>query len=347
VVLLAVAIGIGATVGRMVIGVGRRAVRRTKSTFDDRLVTRAAAPLYALFAVLVFRGLVEFAGLSIGAKGVVGLLVRVASVGFFTWLLVRTTYVLEEELPALPVTGHEAQLRSFAPLIGRVARIFMFSIGAIAIVAQFGYPVTTLLTGLGIGGIALAFAAQKTLEHPFGSIAIGLDQPIRVGDWVRVGDAQGEVEAIGLRSTRIRTMERTLVVFPNGRLAEMQMENFGVRDRIMFQTDLRLQSTTPVDRLRHVRQSVNDMLAEHPLIWPDRVIVRFKGFGSSSLDIEIVAWVATTDYNIFREAREEILFKIMDIIAASGTALVFGTQTTLIPPPRADDPNPGGAGSIP
>jgi MscS family membrane protein len=328
---------LGWLAGTATVSLGRRAVKRTKTTFDDRLLKRIAGPIRSFWAVVAFRVLVEFVGLSISAENAVSLGVKVASAILITWLLLRATHVLEEELPSLPMTGHQGQIRSFAPLIGRVARIFIFAFGAIAVVAQFGYTVTTLLTGLGIGGIAIAFAAQKTIEHPFGSIALGLDQPIRVGDWVRIGEISGEVETIGLRSTRIRTMERTLVVFPNGRLAEQHMENFGVRDRILLKTVLRLRYDTDAQTIRRVRDEIRNMLVEHPLVWPERIIVAFNGFGDSSLDLDVIAWLSTTDYNIFREAREEIYLKVMDIISSAGATLVNNVQTLVLQAPPASE----------
>jgi len=319
---------IGIVIGRVSIALLKRAVKKTRTTLDDRLLRHITGPIRAFWAVIVYRILVEFVGLSLSATQAVSLGVRVSSAVLITWLLLRSTYVLEEELPAL--SAGDVQIKGFAPLIGRVARIFILAIGAIAIVAQFGYTVTTLLTGLGIGGIALAFAAQKTLEHPFGSIALGLDQPIRIGDWVKVGETEGEVESIGLRSTRLRTMQRTVVVFPNGRLAEQQMENFGARDRILLKTILRLRYDTSARTIRRIRDDIEHLLVEHPLVWPDRIIVRFRGFGDSSLDIDVIAWLATTDYNIFRAAREEIYLRIMDIIGAAGATLVNNMQTLVI-----------------
>jgi MscS family membrane protein len=344
--LLIPALVLGWLAGTATVAVGRRAVKRTKTTFDDRLLKRIVGPIRSFWAVIAYRVLVEFVGLSISAKAAVSVGVKVASVALITWLLLRTTFVLEEELPSLPMQGNDKQIKSFAPLIGRVARIFILAIGAIAVVAQFGYSVTTLVTGLGIGGIALAFAAQKTLEHPFGSIALGLDQPIRIGDWVKIGEVEGEVESIGLRSTRIRTMQRTIIVFPNGRLAEQHMENFGVRDRILLKTILRLRYDTDAATIRRVRDDIEHLLVDHPLVWPDRIIVRFRGFGDSSLDIDVIAWLVTTDYNIFRAAREEIYLKIMNIITAAGATLVNNVQTLVVQSPGATEAGAERAGDL-
>jgi MscS family membrane protein len=343
--LIPLALIIGWFAGRLTVAIARRAAKRTKTSFDDRLIEKTRAPLLALWTVVTYRGLVEFVRLSLAAEWLVGRVVAVTSAILVTWMLVRATFVFEEELPASTLAAGSPQVRSFAPLIGRVTRIFVVAFGVVAIVAQFGYSVTALLTGLGIGGIAIAFAAQKTLEHPFGSIALGLDQPIRVGDWVKIGDVAGEVETIGLRSTRIRTLARTQVIFPNGRLAEMQMENFGKRDRILLQTRIGLTYGTSGDTLRGIRTELERVLVEHPLVWPERVVVRFTTFGESSLDIEIIAWLITTDYNVFRDAREEIFFRFMDIVERHGAEFAFPTQTIVLEDARSarsSRPEPAG-----
>src|SRR5690606_10832654 len=120
-------------------------------------------------------------------------------------------------------------------------------------IAQFGYPVATILAGLGIGGIAVALGAQKSLEHFFGSVSIGVDQPFRVGDWVNVGGAEGEIEAIGLRSTRIRTMDRTVISIPNGQLAESRTENFATRERIRLRAIIGVEYGTSAAKMRLLR----------------------------------------------------------------------------------------------
>jgi MscS family membrane protein len=325
--LLAAAAAVGWVVALATTAVFRRLVRKTRTQLDDLILARLRGPLVLIWGALAFRPLVEFVGLSSSVEDVVTLAVRVVSVASLTWMLVRATRVMEQEFPSSPLATGRPELKSLVPLVGRITRIALVTIGAIAIVAQFGYEVTTLVAGLGIGGIALALAAQKTLEHVFGSVAIGVDQPIRVGDWVKVDGAEGEIEQIGLRSTRIRTMERSLVVIPNGRLADMQMENLGVRDRILLRTQLGIEYGSSVAQIRGIRDQIEAYLTGHPLIWNGRIIVRFKGFGASSLDIEVIAWVETKDMNLFRAAREEIFLHFMEIVEGAGCAFAFPTQT--------------------
>jgi MscS family membrane protein len=321
--LIPLALGIGFLLARVSVSAGRRVGRRMHATLDDRLVRHMRAPLLAVWTVVAYRALVEFIGLSIGTTKFVDLVARAFAVAFATWVAIRATYVAEKELPGSHWAGEKPEMRSLLPLLGRVLRIVLLAIGAIVLVAQFGYSVATLITGLGIGGIAVALAMQKTLEHMFGSIAISIDQPIRVGDWVKVGETEGEVEAIGLRSTRLRTLERSLVVIPNGRLSEMQMENFGVRDRVLLRTNMALAYGTRVDQVQRIRDEVDTLLRDHPLVWPGNIIVRFKGLGPVALDIEVICWMATKDFNVFRAAREEIFFRMMKIVEQAGSDFAY------------------------
>ena len=257
--------------------------------------------------VVIFRALVEFVGVPLGVEEGVGLACRVLGAIFVTWLLLRVSFVLEDELPAAPWAADRPAIKSVLPLIGRVARVFLIAVGIIGIVAQFGYSVATLIAGLGIGGIAVALAAQKTLEHVFGSMAIGLDQPIRVGDWIKTGGIEGAVEAIGLRSTRIRTLERSVIAIPNGILSEQMTENLGMRERILLRTKLGLEYGTTVAQMRAVRDGIEATLVADPMVWPDAV--------------------ETTDVTAFRQKREELYFRFMEIVETNGCSFAFPTST--------------------
>jgi len=210
----------------------------------------------------------------------------------------------------------------------------------VAALSELGYPVASLLAGLGLGGLAFALAAQKTVENLFGALSIGLDQPIREGDFVKVEEMVGTVEAIGLRSTRIRTLDRTLVSIPNGRLADMRLETFAARDRIRLACELGLVYETTEGQMREVLAGLEAVLRAHPLIWPDAVVVRFKQFGAFSLDIEIMAWFRTSDWGQFQGIRQEVLLQFMGVVQAAGTSMAFPTQTLHLTPQDARGPAP-------
>jgi MscS family membrane protein len=215
-------------------------------------------------------------------------------------------------------------------LLQRLSKVLVTVIAALALLYLSGVDLTAALAGLGIGGIAVAFAAQKTLENLFGGILIISDQPVRVGDFCKVGSVLGTVEQIGLRSTRIRTLDRTVVSIPNGQMASENLENYGVRDKIWFRPTIGLRYETRADQLRFVLAEVRRMLYEHPMVETSSARIRFVRFGGSSLDLEVFAYALTTDYGRFLEVQEDLLLRIMDIIEASGTGVAFPSSTTYL-----------------
>jgi MscS family membrane protein len=184
-----------------------------------------------------------------------------------------------------------------------------------------------VLAGLGIGGIAIAFAAQKTLENLFGGISVLADEVIRVGDYCRFGDRTGTVEDISLRSTRVRTDARTELSIPNGALATMNIENFARRDKILFNPVLSIRCETTADQLRYLLAEIRRMLYEHPKVGSDSANIRFANFDSGALRVEITSFVLTRDANEFAAVREDLLFRIMDIVEKSGSGFAFPSQT--------------------
>ena len=198
----------------------------------------------------------------------------------------------------------------------------------------------SLLAGLGIGGLALAFGAQKTIENLFGSISLAADQPFRVGDFVKVEDFTGNVERIGMRSTQIRTLDRTLISLPNGKLADMRIEDFASRDRIRFAATVGLVCGTSAEQVRRVVEGIEATLRANPKVWPDVVVARLAAFAASSLDVEVLCWVQTSDFAEFRDFRQEALLGIMRVVREAGTSLAFPTQTAHVAAPPDASPAP-------
>jgi MscS family membrane protein len=245
------------------------------------------------------------------------------------WLCVRLIDIVSK-LKKRQLALTSSDKISMVQLVGKLSQILVLIIGALVIFFIAGINIAAALTGLGIGGIAIAFAAQKTLENLFGGIMIISDQPIRVGDLCQVGDHIGTVENIGLRSTRIRTHARTVVSVPNGQLAVMSLENFTMRDKIWFHHMFHLRYETTADQLRYMIAEVRKMLYQHPKIETPSARIRFVGFGSSSLDLEIFAYVLETASEVFLEIQEDLLLRVMGIIEASGGALALPSQTTYV-----------------
>ena len=193
---------------------------------------------------------------------------------------------------------------------------------------NLGYEVSTLLAGLGIGGVAVAFAAQRSIENLIGSITIYTSQPVSVGDFCRFGDALGTVEEIGLRATRLRTPERTLVNIPNAKFASEVIENFTVRDKILYRSRLRLSYKTTPTQMRTVLEKIRDMIRTNEHIDDEASRVRFIEFASYAQELELFIYLKTSDYVTYLEFREDVNLRILDLIEEAGVELVIPSNTT-------------------
>jgi len=325
--LAVIALAIGRPLAAMTRGLLHRASRHTTTTWDDRLVDRIGGALTVLWALAIFRVLLPWLALTPQPQALVNALLAAGVVVASFWALWRSVDVVVEVILERPWAADNPSARSLIGVAGNFVRAGVAIVGIVSTIAAFGYPVATMLAGVGIGGIALAFGAQKTVENLFGSVALAADQPCRVGDFVRIEDFVGTVERIGTRSTRIRTLDRTLISIPNGRLADMRIETFAVRDRIRYTTTIGVVYGTTEAQMQRVLAGFERVLRDHPRIWPDTIVVRLLGFGASSLDIEVLCWFDTSDFNEFRVFRQEALFGFMRVVEEAGTSFAFPTQT--------------------
>lgn len=322
--LLAIAWVLGAVL-RVVLG---RLASRTLTNWDDVLLENLRGP-FRLWAAAIVAGPI-LAQLALNAR--VAGLVDASTRGFgfiaLFWALLRVIRLAQSRLEnAAWEVGQGAQARTLVPLLGNFLRVTVIIVALLVALAQFGYPVGTLLAGLGIGGIAVALAAQKTVEHMFGSISIAADKAFRVGDWVRAGTTEGTVERIGLRSTSIRTMERTVVRVPNGRLADERIETFGERDRILLRTFLDVTYATGPAQLTRIRERLDALLRAHPKVWPDTIRVYIIDFTDSAIRFEVVAWFLTTEWIEFLQIRHDLFLACMRIIEEEGSQFAFPSRT--------------------
>ena len=325
--LMLIALAAGRVLGGATRGVLRRLIERTPTPWGDRLLERVSPTLTLLWTMAVAALLLPRLALLPGAHAYVrSLLGGLATFAIF-WSLWRSVDVWTHVLLERPWAADNASARSLLSVTGNLVKVLVALGGVAATLTAFGYPVVTVLAGLGIGGIALAFGAQKTIENLFGSISIAADQPFRVGDFVRVEDFTGNVERIGMRSTQIRTLDRTLITLPNGRLADMRIEDFASRDRILFAPTITLVCGTSEAQVRRAVEGIERLLRAHPKVWPDNVVAKLRAFGPSSLDLEVLCWFRTTDVNEFRELRQEALLGIMRSVEEAGTSLAFPAAT--------------------
>ena len=255
------------------------------------------------------------------------------------WLALRVASVVAEAIIASPHIAPQSidahLIRVSARLVGAVAGAMLIAIGA----DHVGVPVYGIVAGLGVGGLAIALAAQPTIENLIGGMNLFADRPVRVGDVCKYGDTIGTVEAIGIRSARIRGADRTLTTIPNAALAKMPIVNLTQRDQMLIQTVIGLRYETTPEQLRYVLVKLRELLLGHPRVNPDPARARFIGLGASSLDIEVFAYVMTKDWGEFLGIREDILLRVMEIVGQSGSALALPSQTLYLGRDRGTDGN--------
>jgi len=250
------------------------------------------------------------------------------------WIAWTGSMVLAEAVIALPRIPDQSLnahlLRLAARIVGSVAVISII----FYVSSQLGAPLYGIVAGLGVGGIAIALAAQNTIEHFIGSLNLFADRPVRVGDFCRYGEDPsldwqriGTVESIGLRSTRIRGIDNTVTTIPNGDFSKMHLVNYSLRSHSMLSGVLTLRYETTDDQLRFLLVSLRNMLLAHPRVIDEEPRVRLADFGESGLKVELRVNIKTTDPNEFRAIREDIYLRIMKIVKDAGTGFAVPSRT--------------------
>jgi MscS family membrane protein len=263
-------------------------------------------------------------------SAVAALLVIVAAV----WILLLLSAYGERHVRRRFRGSAIGEAASLLRLVRRMADGLAIAAGCLVALRYLGVDATAALAGLGIGGIAVALAAQKTLENVIGGLSLVFDKAVQVGDVLKVGETLGTVDDVGLRSIRIRTLDRTILSVPNGQIANMGIETLSARDKFWFHHFIGLSYTTTPEQMRAVVEGVRKHLAGHSAVEDSSIRVRFFRLGSFSLDIEVFAYMFARDWERFLEIQEEALLHIMEIVEQAGTAIAFPSQTLYV----ADNP---------
>jgi MscS family membrane protein len=272
------------------------------------------------YACLPSLGLYEQADLEIRRWFSAGLILAIF------WALWRTVELSQRGVGASHWARQSLSAHSLLLLGARLAKFVVAAVAFIVALAELGYHATTIITGLGIGGIALALAAQKTVENLFGAFSLAIDQPFREGDTITVDTISGTVEAIGLRSTRIRTADRTLISIPNGKLADMRVETVNRQDRLRFYCVVGV-SHAALQQLTKVLSNIDTLLRAERLIDKNSISTHFVGLTDSAMNLEIAAMVDTTDGNAFANLRQELLLGIVGVVERAGCSLAHPVRS--------------------
>ena len=285
------------------------------------------APARLLLVTLVGSWLVSELPLSLAMRQLSWTVAGLVAIGAVAWLLILLNGEVERHMSRGVQPSNVAAASSLLRLLRRTVDVFILFVAMFVMLRRLGIDPTPALAGLGVGGIAVALAAQKTLENVIAGASLIFDQAVRVGDFLKMGDVVGTIDHIGLRSTRIRTLDRSIVSVPNSQIANASLETLSSRDKFWFHPTVALRYETTAEQLRGVVDGITRMLKEHPAVEPGSVRVRFVRLGAFSLDIEVFAYLTARDWNAFLEDQEQLLFKVTDIVGRAGTSIAFPPQS--------------------
>ena len=292
-----------------------------------RILKTLLIPLRLVFAVFILLFLSRSLGIAIVVRqafSVVNVIALWIALFIFIWLLINTLSSYGEQ--RLRESNRFGGLSAIS-FFRNSAKFILVLIALLIALDTIGVNVTAGLAALGIGGIALALGAQKTIENIVGGLSVIFDQPVSVGDFCKVGDTLGTVEKIGMFSTRIRTLGRTVVTIPNADFSTRLIENYAKRDMFWYHTVLGLRYETTSDQMRYILVELRKILYAHPKVDPDPARVRFLGYGSDALKVELFAYTHAADWNEFLGIQEDINLRLAKVIEDSGSGFAFPSQT--------------------
>jgi MscS family membrane protein len=248
------------------------------------------------------------------------------------WLLLSGTGLLRDAWAnRLHEQGRDAAVVLLRPAAQSI-RIIIVLLAALVWLDNMGFDITALLAGLGVGGIAVALALQRPMEDIFGAVSLYTMQPLRVGDLCRIGNDLGEVEEIGLRTTRIRSLADTVISIPNTRLVTEAIDNYSLREKFLYNPTLRLRVDTSPDQLDRILQDVRDLFSSHEKVYRGEPRIRFQNFGKDALELVVFTYTDTRTYADYLEVAEDLNMKILGIVTAAGTSLALPAQTLHMEP---------------
>ena len=283
-------------------------------------------PAILVLALVIHLSLMLAAGLPLTFRiryGRLGLVVGVIAV---TWLIRRLLTISFERARGLIGGRDHTSARSLILLGERLIKVLVLVLALLAILTIAGVDTKTALAGLGIGGVALALGAQKTIENFLGGVFLLSDRVLAVGDVCSISNRVGTVEDITLRSVRLRTTDQTLVSIPAGALAQAGIENFATRGKILLQSTLRLRHGTSVEQLRQILDTIRARLVAHPKLEAGVTRIRLINFGEQAVELELFGYVMTDDFPEFLAIREDLLLEIASLVEGVGSAFAQPTQ---------------------
>ena len=270
---------------------------------------------------------VTWLALPVNVLNVLVLAARFVAIASIVWAAYRVVDVISRVLEARAQRTQSKFDDLLVPLVRKSLKVFIIVFGVIFIADNLDLPIASLLTGVGIGGLALALAAQDLVKNFFGSFMVIFDKPFNVGDWVTIGDVEGTVAEVGFRSTRVRTFYNSLVTVPNANLINAAIDNYGARQYRRWSTRLGITYDTPPDKIEAFCEGLRELIRRHPETRKDYFEVHFNAFGAAALEIMVYMFFVTPDWSAELAARHRLGIDILRLAHELGVEFAFPTQT--------------------
>ncbi len=304
--------------------------KKTSSEIDDRLIESFKKPLNGIFVVIGLLIAFYILPLSTEIKTTVFVLSRSMIIILIAWginnFLDSSSFLFSGIQKRVGLELNEAVV----PFISKLLKAVLITLAGVLVISELGYDISGFIAGLGLGGLAFALAAQDTAANIFGGIIVLLDKPFTVGDWIVTPSVEGVVEEINLRSTRVRTFAQSLVVMPNSKLTNEPITNWSKMGKRRVRFNVGVTYDTSKEILQKSVDRIKNMLEEHPDVHKETIVVRFDTFNSSSLDILVYFFTNTIEWQKYLEIKENVNYKIMEIIEQEGTSFAFPSRSIYI-----------------
>ncbi|MEM1206681.1 MAG: mechanosensitive ion channel family protein [Acidobacteriota bacterium] len=334
---------IGLVVDRLVKGAVQLAIERYLDRRTERIdaaeLRQALRPVGLLAASLFWWPTLFWLGLPNQVLQVLAVAVKFVAASAFVWAAYRMVDILAAVLALRAERTANRSDDLLVPLVRTALKIAVAAVGFVFIADNLDVEITSLVAGLGLGGLAFALAAQDTVKNLFGSLTVILDKPFAVGDWVVIGDVEGTITELGFRSTRIRTFYNSMVTLPNSHLISAAVDNYGERQYRRWKTYLGLTYGTPADKVDAFCEGVRELIRQHPYSRKDAFEVHLNRFSASSIDILVYMFFDCPDWSVELQSRHRLALDIMRLAQDLGVEFAFPTQTLFLQRP-GDPPKP-------
>ena len=312
----------------LVIKVLEPLTKRTKNNYDERILHGLKGPLTFVFIIIGTR--LFFALLFLETDFINNIINSMIAYNVF-WALYSLTYALRGVVYHFTARINPELSYEVGNFILAIIRGIVLTIGLASILQVWGINVGGLLAGLGIGGLAFALAAKDTAANLFGSVALLLDKSIKIGEWVKIGNVEGTVEDIGMRTTKIRSFQKSLITLPNQVIANSPIENFSRRGIRRIKMTIGVTYSTTSEQMEQILIDIKEMLQKHKNIaQKETMLVNFNSFDDSSLGIYIYTFTNTSNWANYMDIKEDVNLKIMKIVEQNNSDFAFPSQSVYL-----------------